>query len=62
MIGIVVGLLFTSSAFFTGPLAKGIFVSTSLGYLLGALVSIVLYVVLRSLMPYKQTVIVEDAP
>jgi nucleobase:cation symporter-1, NCS1 family len=61
VVGIVVGLLFTSSAFFTGPLAKGIFVSTSLGYLLGAAASIVVYLVLRSLLPYKQTAIVEDA-
>ena len=54
LVGIVVGLLFTSSAFFTGPLATGIFVSTSLGYLLGAAVSIVLYLVLRPVFPYKQ--------
>jgi len=54
LVGIVVGLLFTSSAFFTGPLAKGIFVSTSLGYLLGAAVSIVLYLVLRPFFPYKK--------
>src|SRR5712692_8770620 len=54
VVGIVVGLLFTSSAFFTGPLAKGIFVSTSLGYLLGAAVSIVLYLVLRPFFPYKK--------
>lgn len=47
VIGIVVGLLFTSSTFFTGPLAKGIFASTSLGYLLGALVSAIIYLVLR---------------
>lgn len=47
VIGIVVGLLFTSSSFFTGPLAKGIFASTSLGYLLGAAVSAILYFALR---------------
>ncbi|HYL41967.1 MAG TPA: cytosine permease [Ktedonobacteraceae bacterium] len=47
VIGIVVGLLFTQSSFFTGPLAKGIFASTSLGYLLGAAVSIVIFLVLR---------------
>ncbi|HET8842580.1 MAG TPA: cytosine permease [Ktedonobacteraceae bacterium] len=47
VIGIVVGLLFTSSAFFTGPLASGIFAKTNLGYLLGAGVSTVLYLVLR---------------
>lgn len=47
VVGIVVGLLFTSSAFFTGPLASGIFASTSLGYLLGAGVSACTYLVLR---------------
>ena len=47
VVGIVVGLLFTSSTFFNGPLAKGIFASTSLGYLLGAAVSAVLYLVRR---------------
>lgn len=46
-VGVVVGLLFTTSSFFNGPLAKGIFASTSLGYLLGAAVSIILYLVLR---------------
>ncbi len=55
LVGVVVGLLFTSSSFFTGPLARGIFVSTSLGYLLGAAVSIVLYLVLRPLFPYEET-------
>jgi purine-cytosine permease-like protein len=45
---------------FTGPLAKGIFVSTSLGYLLGASVSIVLYLMLRPLFPYKQVAARED--
>jgi len=57
--GIIVGLLFTSSAFFTGPLATGIFASTSLGYLLGAAVSIVLYLVLRPVFPYKKTISVQ---
>jgi purine-cytosine permease-like protein len=56
LVGVVVGLLFTSSSFFTGPLAQGIFVSTSLGYLLGAAVSIVLYLVLRPIFPYKEMV------
>src|SRR5579884_749961 len=61
LVGVVVGLLFTSSAFFTGPLAQGIFASTSLGYLLGALVSIILYLVLRPFFPYKETTAREDA-
>ena len=47
VIGIIVGLLFTQSTFFTGPLARGIFASTSLGYLLGGAVSIVIYLGLR---------------
>jgi purine-cytosine permease-like protein len=45
--GVVVGLLFTASPFFNGPFATGIFASTSLGYLIGAAVSAVLYLVLR---------------
>ncbi|GHO79020.1 allantoin permease [Ktedonobacter sp. SOSP1-85] len=49
LIGVVIGLLFTASSFFTGPLAKGIFASTSLGYLFGASVSAILYLVLRPL-------------
>ena len=53
VVGIVVGLLFTTSAFFSGPLAKGIFATTSLGYLLGAAVSIVLYLVLRPIFQPK---------
>src|SRR5947209_692223 len=59
--GVVVGLLFTSSSFFTGPLAQGIFVSTSLGYLLGAAVSVVLYLVLRPIFPYKDVAAGGDA-
>lgn len=54
IIGVVVGLLFTKSAFFTGPLAQGIFASTSLGYMLGAVVSIIVFLVLRPFF-YKQT-------
>jgi NCS1 family nucleobase:cation symporter-1 len=54
IVGVVVGLLFTQSAFFTGPLAKGIFASTSLGYMLGAVVSIIVFLVLRPFF-YKQT-------
>ncbi len=60
VIGVVVGLLFTASTFFTGPLAKGIFATTSLGYLLGAGVSIVLYIVLRPLLHANKIVKVED--
>ena len=53
VIGIVVGLLFTQSSFFVGPLAKGIFANTSMGYLLGAAVSIVVFLALRPFF-YKQ--------
>ncbi len=44
--GLVVGLAFTASPFFTSPFAVGIFASSSLGYLLGFIVSAVLYAVL----------------
>ena len=44
--GSAVGLLCTASPLFTGPFAVGIFAESSLGYLLGALVSAVLYAVL----------------
>jgi NCS1 family nucleobase:cation symporter-1 len=44
--GTVVGLLFTASPLFTGPLAVGIFAESSLGYLLGFTVSASLYLVL----------------
>ena len=47
IVGIVVGLLFTKSSFFTGPLANGLFASTNLGYLLGAAVGVVVFLVLR---------------
>jgi hypothetical protein len=41
-----VGLLFTASPLFTGPLAIGLFAESSLGYLLGDTVSASLYAVL----------------
>ena len=44
--GTVVGLLFTASPLFTGPLAVGVFAQSSLGYLLGFTVSAALYAVL----------------
>ena len=44
--GTAVGLLFTASPLFTGPLAVGIFAESSLGYLLGCTVSASLYAVL----------------
>lgn len=44
--GILVGLAFTVSPFFTGPFATGIFATSSLGYLIGFLVSGMLYTIL----------------
>jgi len=44
--GTAVGLLFTASPLFTGPLAVGVFAESSLGYLLGCTVSASLYAVL----------------
>jgi purine-cytosine permease-like protein len=44
--GTGVGLLFTSSPLFSGPLAVGVFAESSLGYLLGFTVSASLYAVL----------------
>ena len=41
--GVTVGLVFTVSPWFSGPLATGIFATSSLGYLLGFLVSALLY-------------------
>ena len=46
MAGTLVGLLFTASPLFTGPLAVGIFAQSSLGYLLGFTVSAALYAML----------------
>ena len=56
IVGVVVGLLFTQSTFFTGPLAKGLFASTNLGYLLGAAVGIVVFLVLRPFFYVRKTV------
>lgn len=60
VVGVVVGLLFTSSTFFTGPLAQGIFASTSLGYLLGGVLSALLYLVLRAVFPQKKSAAVDE--
>lgn len=62
VVGVVVGLLFTSSTFFTGPLAKSnaVFTNTSLGYLLGAVVSIVLYLVLRPFFLSKKVMVAKE--
>lgn len=46
LVGLLVGLAFTASPFFTGPFAKGVFASSSLGYLIGFIVSGVLYAAL----------------
>ena len=44
--GTAIGLLFTASPLFTGPLAKGVFTESSFGYLLGCTVSATLYAAL----------------
>jgi purine-cytosine permease-like protein len=46
LLGILVGLAFTSSERFTGPFAQGIFATISLGYFLGFVVSALSYWVL----------------
>ncbi len=43
LLGILVGLAFTVSPWFSGPLAIGIFASSSLGYLIGFIVSALTY-------------------
>jgi nucleobase:cation symporter-1, NCS1 family len=39
ILGILVGLAFTTSPWFTGPFAKGVFAASSLGYILGFVVA-----------------------
>src|SRR5215469_16436070 len=59
VLGILVGLLFTASPWFTGPFAKGVFAQSSLGYILGFVVAGLTYwplvlwerVLLRSMSP-----------
>jgi purine-cytosine permease-like protein len=46
LLGLLAGLAFTASPFFNGPFAVGIFASSSLGFLIGFIVSAVLYAVL----------------
>ncbi len=46
LLGIVVGLAFTTSPWFKGPFATGVFATSSLGYLIGFLVSALSYWVL----------------
>ncbi len=48
LLGIVVGLAFTVSPWFKGPLAQGIFATSSLGYLIGFVVSALAYWLLVS--------------
>jgi nucleobase:cation symporter-1, NCS1 family len=49
LLGIFVGLAFTVSPWFSGPFARGIFASSSLGYFIGFVVSAVTYWALASL-------------
>jgi cytosine/uracil/thiamine/allantoin permease len=48
-LGILVGLSFTSSPLFAGPLAMGVFTESSLGYFIGFLVTAVSYYLLARL-------------
>jgi nucleobase:cation symporter-1, NCS1 family len=43
VLGILVGLVFTTSPWFTGPFAKGVFAQSSLGYILGFVVAALTY-------------------
>lgn len=45
--GILVGLAFTVTPWFSGPFARGIFATSSLGYLIGFAVSALLYLALQ---------------
>jgi NCS1 family nucleobase:cation symporter-1 len=56
LLGILVGLAFTVSPWFSGPFAVGIFASSSLGYLIGFAVSALVYWTLLSLRRNKQDV------
>ena len=55
VLGILVGLAFTSSTFFSGPFAQGIFAASSLGYFLGFVVSGLSYWVLLLVTRFKPT-------
>jgi nucleobase:cation symporter-1, NCS1 family len=55
LLGILVGLAFTVSPWFSGPWAVGIFASSSLGYLIGFVVSAVVYWCWLIFMPQRQT-------
>ena len=47
LVGVVVSLCFTSTGVFAGPLAVGVFRGSSLGFLLGFAVTLVLYGMMR---------------
>jgi len=63
-LGVVIGLLLTKSIFpWTGILAVGsVLQNTSLGYLIGATVSALLYLLLRALFPATRASAVKDIP
>ena len=48
LVGVVVALCFTSTGVFSGPLAVGVFRGSSLGFLLGFAVTLVLYAATRA--------------
>lgn len=62
LLGILVGLAFTVSPWFSGPFAIGIFASSSLGYLLGFVVSALVYWMLYSLASKETAAEGRDAP
>ncbi len=56
LLGILVGLAFTVSPWFSGPFATGIFAASSLGYLIGFCVSALAYWVFLSVGSKKQLI------
>ncbi len=64
LVGTTIGLLLTSSSLYNNPLVPqgSILANSSLGYLIGATISIVLYPALRPLLGYKQVAEVEATP
>lgn len=60
--GILVGLAFTTSPWFSGPLAVGVFASSSLGYFIGFTVSALGYWALVAARPAPRGVVPAPAP
>ncbi len=64
LVGTTIGLLLTSSSLYNNPLVPqgSILANSSLGYLIGAAISIILYLALRPLLGYKQVAEAEATP